>query len=244
MYGLSDSFDDVFSVNLTTGMGTKLVDFGAPLAGAYGSSFFEEAQPIGPTTTTTSFTTTTTVPGIGGSENCTNCVDDDGDGLIDFEDPSCCTSTNGLTLRRASLQAAKKGNRLELETQLTGGGLDTIDPTRQDLHVQIRNAAGEILCARVPATNFKKKKKLFQFVERKPTVADAKGIDGSVVRLLKGQKLQLRVQGKKSVKLLKPVPGAGTLTVTTAFRGANGHRCATATKQFRAVGKKSTLRFP
>jgi hypothetical protein len=175
MYGLSDSSKEVVSIDLATGLGMKLSKFGTPLGGAYGSSFFEEAGAT--TTTTTVTTTTTTVPGIGGSENCT---DDDGDGLIDFEDPSCCTSTNGLTLRKASLQAAKKGNRLVLETQLTGTGLDTIDPTKQDLHVQIRNAAGEILCARVPSINFKKKKKVFQFTDRRLTIADAKGIDGSV----------------------------------------------------------------
>jgi hypothetical protein len=252
MYGLSDASDDVFSVNLATGAGTFLANFGAPLAGAYGSSFFEESRPVvttttispGTTTTISPGTTTTTVPGIGGAENCTNCVDDDGDGLTDFEDPSCCTATNGLTLRRASLQAAKKANRLELETQLTGGGLETIDPTKQDLHVQLRSQSGELLCARIPATSFKKKKKLWQFVDRRLTTAGAKGIDGSVVRLLKGQKLQLRVQGKKKVELLGPVPGAGTMTVTFAFRDANGHRCATATRPSRAVGKKSTLRFP
>ena len=245
MYGLSNYDGVVFSIDLATGDGTYLADIPSPLTGAYGSSFFEESKPV-TTTTTTSPGGTTTTTLRGGAENCTNCIDDDGDGLTDFEDPKCCDATNGLTLRHASLQAAKHRNRLELETQLTGSGLDKVNPTGQHLHVQIRAASGEVLCARIPPTAFKKKRKIFQFVDRKRTVPGTKGIDGSVVRLLKRQKLQLRVQGKQ-VELLQS-PAAGSLRVTAAFESTNtderANRCASVTQTFHAKGKKATLRYP
>src|SRR5262249_26252579 len=44
------------------------------------------APPSTSTTTTTTSTTTTTVP----AEACGNCLDDDGDGRVDFDDADCC----------------------------------------------------------------------------------------------------------------------------------------------------------
>src|SRR5207249_611119 len=41
-----------------------------------------------PTTTTLAATTTTTT--LAPPEACDNCVDDDGDGRTDYEDPACC----------------------------------------------------------------------------------------------------------------------------------------------------------
>lgn len=43
MYGLSDATEDAFKINLSTGAGTKLSNFGANVTGAFGSSFFGEA---------------------------------------------------------------------------------------------------------------------------------------------------------------------------------------------------------
>jgi hypothetical protein len=49
----------------------------------------------GPTTTTTTTTsTTTTVPEVC-AEDCDNAIDDDEDGLVDCEDPDCCTGECG-----------------------------------------------------------------------------------------------------------------------------------------------------
>src|SRR5439155_1472575 len=57
-----------------------------------------------PTTTTTPGTTSTTASTLGTGpvppprEICGNCIDDDGNGLTDFEDPACCMQSQAFTM--------------------------------------------------------------------------------------------------------------------------------------------------
>src|SRR5262249_39853053 len=37
-------------------------------------------------------------------EICGNCIDDDGDGLVDFDDPDCCDQTNALVSNKLSMR--------------------------------------------------------------------------------------------------------------------------------------------
>jgi hypothetical protein len=191
MYGVSDFSREVFPIDLATGQGGAAAGFtGGTLLGAFGASFFGEAVA---TTPTTSPTTTTTLPGLRGGEICGNCVDDDGDGRTDFEDPACCDATGVLNLRRGLLQPKGATGRLELSTQIVSGPVTAVDPLVHDLHVQLRLQGGsEMLCAKVPATSFRKKRKIFQFRDRKHTVPSAAGVDGVVVRLLRKKKLRWR----------------------------------------------------
>jgi hypothetical protein len=50
--------------------------------------------------------TTTMLPS---AEDCANCLDDDGNGLVDYDDPACCggSAPAGLVLKRARLKAGK-----------------------------------------------------------------------------------------------------------------------------------------
>src|SRR5262249_35437422 len=95
-------------------------------------------------------------------EICGDCIDNDGDGLVDSEDPDCCAADGGqlfqMDLRHARLRAGKGGGRslLRIAGALARSGLaDRIDPRAEQVAIQIRSAEhGELLCATIPAGDF------------------------------------------------------------------------------------------
>jgi hypothetical protein len=97
-------------------------------------------------------TSTVTTPGAA-PEDCGNCLDDDGDGLIDAEDPDCCTAQS-LTVTRARLQPRR--SRLRVKATLAPGAFAGFDPRRQDVRLQIRNQDGEAVCCTIPQERWKK----------------------------------------------------------------------------------------
>ncbi|HEV7732724.1 MAG TPA: hypothetical protein VGR62_11205 [Candidatus Binatia bacterium] len=200
--------------------------------------------PGGSTTTTSTVpggsTTTTTLPAA--AEICGNCVDDDGNGRVDYDDPACCAGTGTLQVRKAQLRPGTSGGKLSLSTSLAGAGFPTVDPTAADLFVHLAGGDGAtILCARVPASAFKRKKKLFVFADKSGAVAA--GISGVKVKLLKTQQLQVVATGKRA---RFGAVMAGPMRLTLAFDDADSApgQCATATPSFRAIGKNKGVRFP
>src|SRR6185436_10139485 len=99
-------------------------------------------------------------------EQCGDCRDNDGDGLTDFEDPDCCDVQTGqlfeMDVRKGRLRARSTSqSTLRLKGTLARSGLRSkIDPTAQQVGIQIRNKAdGEVLCASIPSGKFIKKRK-------------------------------------------------------------------------------------
>jgi predicted outer membrane repeat protein len=196
-----------------------------------------------PSTTTTSTTTTTLV----GAETCGDCVDNDGNGLADFEDPACCPAGNTLALkiRKARLLPRKKGGTLlGLDTTIRQGASAGLDPLTQDVFLQIREQGGnELLCARMPASRFAKRHgKLFKFLDRKLTEKEAEGVTGTDLRRAKRDVI-LHAEGRKANVA---TPTGTTLVVTVGFRNPAGaeadNRCAGTVKTFRKSGKRGGLR--
>jgi hypothetical protein len=149
-----------------------------------------------------------------------------------------------VRLRKAQLRGGPAGGRLDLETTLSGGGLATVNPTAEDLYVRLSDASGvTLLCGRVPAAAFKKRKKFFQFLDRRNVVTGDAGIDGVVVKPLRGGTLQVAVQGKRAELA---AAAAGAIRVTLAFDAAGPGlgRCASVVQPFRTVGRNKGLRFP
>ena len=70
---------------------------------------------------------------------CGNCLDDDGDGLVDAEDPECCTA-EPLTVTQRALPAAPKST-LRVNATMPDGTFAGLDPRHQDVRLQIRTAA-------------------------------------------------------------------------------------------------------
>jgi large repetitive protein len=94
-------------------------------------------------TTTTVVPTTTTLPA---AEVCDNCRDDNGNGLVDAEDPACCTA-QPLTFTQARFRPGK--STLRATATLADGAFASVDPRVDDVRVQIRTDSGEQVCCAI-----------------------------------------------------------------------------------------------
>jgi hypothetical protein len=187
-----------------------------------------------PTTTTSSTTTTTQPIAI---ETCGNCVDDDGNGLTDFEDPACCAESFALTLRRARIRPrGSMASRVRLKTILAQRGLENVNPMAEDVFVQLRPADGtDIFCAKVPAARFERKLRGFKFADPEHRVASALHLDSMRIRVRRDGSVRLRTRGKE---VLLRSPAQGRLHLTVGFRnptrGDAANRCSSAFATLRA----------
>ena len=206
-----------------------------------------------PTTTTTPGATSTTTTTLGTGpvppprEICGNCIDDDGNGLTDFEDPACCMQSQAftMTVTRGLLRPRGVTTRLKLNSLLAKAGLADVNPLKQDVFVQIRPAGGtDVLCAKAPADKFMKMHGAFKFWDRQHRVASAEGISDIRVQVRRDGSVRFSAVGKR-VKFR--TPQGGTLQVTVGFRdpatAEAGNRCSTQTQAFR-TGRQGQLLAP
>ena len=195
-----------------------------------------------PGATTTTFTTvSTTTSTTLDSELCDNCSDDDGDGLVDFEDTDCCAAAP-MTLKKSSLRSRGQGlTTLKLAAKLATSPIADGTTATQDLTVQLRDATG-VFCARVPAGSLTRRKKGLVFRDQDGTVTSARGIE-RVTLTAKGTGAKLAVAGREAQLA---TPAAGSLTVTLGLRdpatAEAANQCTTAIATFRAT--KKGLRYP
>lgn len=184
------------------------------------------------------------------AETCGNCADDDGDGLIDFEDPDCCGSQPMATLelRRGRIRTAKGGgSRLRLRSILGVRPSFKIDLKQQDLYLQIRNEDSmEAFCAQIPAAQFKSKglrRSIFR--DATGSVASAKGLRRVVVRLMKSGKVRMAARGGHVVL---SAPAAGNLRITVGLRSpasaSTPTQCTSARQRFVTSVVRGGVRFP
>ena len=182
-------------------------------------------------------TTTTTLPL---REICGNCLDDDRDELIDFEDTTdCCGNdpegqmeiTRSIFKRRSDKTRMRLRSIIGVEESLCSLALT------HDVFLQMRRIDGELLCAWVPAMKFMKMgKKMVSFWDLKEQVTSAKGIrdmaftckgDGAIRYLATGRKVRFRT------------PGEGDINVTLGFRSPTGdaadNRCHAVRQDFRVI---------
>jgi hypothetical protein len=198
------------------------------------------------TSSTTSTSTTTTTTPVRDGEVCGNCADDDGDGLVDFDDAECCGAAGAaaLVLRRGRLLGRERVDTLDLQTTVpeTVGAV----PLASDVHVQVTTAAGgRVLCAALPREAFQKVRRNWLFRDRRHRVPLAAGIEGALVRPRRDGTTQVHVESR-ALDVAVPLPGP--LRVTLGFRHAAtaeaGNACATATAPFRATERERGVRFP
>src|SRR5437773_77843 len=206
-----------------------------------------------PTTTTTPGATSTTTTTLGTGpvppprEICGNCIDDDGNGLTDFEDPACCMQSQAftMTVTRGLLRPRGVTTRLKRKSLLAKVGLADVNPLKQDVFVQIRPAGGTaVLCAKAPTDKFMKMHGAFKFWDRQHRVASAKGISDIRVQVRPDGSVRFSAVGKR---VEFTTPQSGTLQVTVGFRdpatAETGNRCSTQTQAFR-TGRQGQLLAP
>jgi hypothetical protein len=82
-------------------------------------------------------------------ENCGNCVDDNGDGLVDLHDPQCNFIELTLKDGALSLDPAPAGDKLTLQGTFS---VDTssIDPSTEGVTINLTDKDGQIACFTLP----------------------------------------------------------------------------------------------
>jgi hypothetical protein len=189
-------------------------------------------------------TTTTTLPQP--AEICGNCIDDDQNGLTDFEDPACCATseTAAMTVKRVSMAKRKKGMTFSLAATLARTGVATGSTPTQDVFVQILQAGHDVLCARVPAANLTRKKSTLRFRDRRHAIASASGLDRLVLKTKRDGRGVLTAGGRG---MSGDVPAAGSVRITIGLRdpatAEAGNRCSTAQAQL-AADQHGAVRAP
>jgi uncharacterized repeat protein (TIGR01451 family) len=92
----------------------------------------------------------------GAAEICGNCLDDDGDGRVDYEDSDCCTQTE-LALTRSTIRLRPGGaGRLQVRGLFSDPAFNGVDPRQEGITVQLRNAAGQLACCTTEAPNWRR----------------------------------------------------------------------------------------
>ena len=82
-----------------------------------------------------------------------------------------------------------------------------VNPLEDDVVVQIRPEGGtDVFCARIPAADFTKRHRAFEFGDRKHSVASARGLDGMKIKLMPDGSFRLRTRGKRA-QMICPNPG-------------------------------------
>jgi hypothetical protein len=186
------------------------------------------------------------------AETCGDCLDNDRDGLVDFEDPDCCDAAAGqlfdMHLQKGRVRSrAASQSTLRLKGTLARSGLaGKLDPRTQQVGVQIRSEAGEIFCASIPTGSFAKKRNVYRFSRKKTPlpVEIARNLDRVHVKMTKKGLVRFRVKAKRA-ELTTPAEGQLRITVGFTRAGAAGseNACSQAVRLFRG-GKRGQLVFP
>ena len=165
-------------------------------------------------------------------EICGDCIDNDGNGLTDFEDPACC-GMQPMQIKRARIVSRGGTSRLRLRAMLARKGMGGVNPTTQDVFLQIRPAGGgEALCARVPASSFKRSRRSFRFKNRS-ALASAKGLSQLAVKIGSQGRVRMQARGSKVQMNVEP----GPMQLTVGFQGATPAQnvCSGTTTSFHTI---------
>ena len=91
----------------------------------------------------------TALTAAAGDTICGNCSDDDGDGLVDYADPDCCTQMGTLTVTRVRVSPRGAQAKLRVTGTLTGAGFNGIDPRREDVSLRLADVASAPACCTI-----------------------------------------------------------------------------------------------
>jgi hypothetical protein len=181
-------------------------------------------------------------------EICGDCIDNDGNGLTDFEDPACCGQVQKfeMSLSKGRIHPRGTTSKLLLKSLLARAGLSTVNPLQEDVFLQIRPSGGtsDLLCAQMPASHFMRRHGAFRFWDRKNLVSSAKGIQDMTVKVSRDGSVKFRTHGKH-VQLSNVKQGSLVLTVSFHSNTAGNaqNQCSQTVESFR-TGSTGALKAP
>jgi hypothetical protein len=125
-------------------------------------------------------------------ESCGNCADDDGDGLVDFEDPDCCPRPLGLDGAVIALDAP----RFTVSARMPAAGAAETTPLVDDVTIQLRSGHSELLCARLGHQYWVATGRTFRFRMRGGRRANA--APDALLRVLPDGTVAVRATGQRA----------------------------------------------
>jgi hypothetical protein len=130
------------------------------------------------------------------SEQCGNCLDDDGDGLTDFEDADCCeTPPSTLSVEQLRLRVDGDTSQLALSASALPS-VTSLSPATHTLFIQLADDDDEPgLCATIDAVHFRGRKSKATFTDRTDGVPSAGGISAIRLQRQKTGAVHLKVTG-------------------------------------------------
>ncbi len=99
-------------------------------------------------------------------ESCGNCVDDDGNGRTDFEDAACCphpVALEGITLDLQRATPPGHDDAFTLTARIPTGAFTEPNPFLDDVTVQLRAGAREVVCAQIGHQYWRKNGETYRF---------------------------------------------------------------------------------
>jgi uncharacterized repeat protein (TIGR01451 family) len=165
-------------------------------------------------------------------EICGNCIDDDGDGLVDAEDPDCCAAPMELALKKLSIRLPSRkahGHKLRLKARFASFVPEGFDPMTQDTSLQIADANGQVFCQTIAAQNWKhRRRRVYNFRDKVGSFAG--GLKRGKFKMKKKGDILFKTAGKKMD--LPPTDGSNVMVTLRV-----GDQCAQAQMTLRTRRK-------
>jgi hypothetical protein len=133
------------------------------------------------------------------AEVCGDCQDNDGDGLVDYEDPDCCQQIDPLTLARLVMRKRPRaaGDSLRIRSRALAPGLTSLNPARDGVTLQLSDGAGPLYCHDVAIATTKGGLKHGVFRFRDTTGTLAAGLRQARFKIRKDGRIVFRAAGSK-----------------------------------------------
>lgn len=126
-------------------------------------------------------------------EECGNCIDDDGDGLVDLADDDCCPTALPGVLRRGRVKPRADSETFKLIAQW----LPVAPTVADDLQVQLLDGVGATrLCALLTVDRLRAKRRRLAFRDRTGALAD--GLRTLSVKTLRNETARLTLRGRSA----------------------------------------------
>jgi len=173
-------------------------------------------------------------------EICGNCLDDDGDGLVDLADPACCAPERSVAMELVEGRIAPGPTTSRLRLAATLGGSVALSPAGQQVLLQLGSAPGGTFCASVPPSAFRGTSKKLRLTGN--GVAGARGVRRMVLRRAADGSIRWRARGRRVGFSTDERQGSLDirLLLADATDPGRGPRCFTARAFFRP-GPRGTL---
>lgn len=124
-------------------------------------------------------------------EVCGNCVDDDANGHVDYDDAHCCPHPATLEAATVSVVPGPAGDELTVNARFPAGAVPEANPFLDDVTVQLRAGRTSVLCGTIGHQFWTKSGETYRFRPRGTPAT--RGLPETFVRVLPTGAVAVRV---------------------------------------------------